>query len=51
MLYDFSYELTKDWEENLRDIMKLSAPYVHNIDVRKLPSHMQLLIINDGFKS
>jgi hypothetical protein len=48
---NFSYDLTKDWEEDLRAIMKLSAPYVHTIDVRKFPSHMQLLVINDEFES
>jgi len=48
---NLSYELTKDWEKDLRDLMKLSAPYVHTIHVCKFPSHMQLLIINDEFKS
>ena len=47
----FSFDLTKDWEEDLRSVMKLSAPYVHNIDVCKLPSHLQLLVINGEFES
>ena len=47
----FSYELTKDWEEDLRFVMSFSAPYVQNIDLRKFPSHMQFLVINDEFES
>ena len=43
----FSFVLTEYWEEDLRHILNLSIPFVRNIDVRKLPSRMQLLALNE----
>ncbi|XP_073386644.1 uncharacterized protein [Physcomitrium patens] len=42
-----SYELTKDLKKDLQDLLRLSAAYVHNINLQKLPSHLQLLLINE----
>ena len=46
-LSHFSFVLTKYWEEDLRHVLNLSIPVVRNIDVRKLPSRMQFLTLNE----
>jgi hypothetical protein len=39
------FVLTKEREEELKEILEMSAPYVHNIYCSKLPSHLQYLIL------